>query len=90
MTLKSYLLQEAEAVSREAKLRYMEQFDSNTRVVSLQHDGIAIAGVPSVPGHEGYYERCLATGLTEWASQAAGYPVPVEVARVEVSGLIVD
>ena len=77
-------------MGREAKLRYMEQFDSNTRVVSLQHDGVAITGVPSVPGHEGYYERRLAEGLTAWASQAAGYPVPVEVARVEVSGLIVD
>ena len=43
-TLKSYMLQEeAEAASREAKIRWCEQ--AGVRVVSLQHDGIvAIVG----------------------------------------------
>ena len=42
-TPKSYMLQEAEAASREAKIKWCEQ--ANVRVVSLQHDGIvAIVG----------------------------------------------
>ena len=38
--VKSYLLQEAEAISREAKLRWA--IANNERVVSLQHDGVVI------------------------------------------------
>ena len=41
MTLKSYLLQEAEAVSREAKLAAAAA--RGLRVVGLQHDGIALS-----------------------------------------------
>ena len=44
--LKSYMLQEAEAASREAKLRWAAE--EGVRVISLQHDGV----VAMVQGEE--------------------------------------
>ena len=43
LTLKSYVLQEAEAVGREAKLRLAPQL--GLRVVGIQHDGVALCGI---------------------------------------------
>ena len=40
-TLKSYLLQEVEAVSRAAKVAWAER--AGCRWISLQHDGVVIA-----------------------------------------------
>jgi hypothetical protein len=74
LTLKSYVLQEAEAVSREAKMREAEA--RGARVVSLQHDGIAILNVQD--GAEGD----MARGLGEVASQAVGYSTSVVLERV--------
>ena len=42
LALKSFVLQEAEAVSREAKIRAAAAL--GLRVVSLQHDGLAFTG----------------------------------------------
>ena len=71
LTLKSYLLQEAEAVSREAKLLCLAQYEADIRAVSLQHDGVAVTGFAeeAFPYMEGE--------LSHWASTAAGYPVTV-------------
>ena len=71
MTLKSYLLQEAEAASREAKFREMEG-RASAHVVSLQHVGIVIAG--EADG--------LASALSRAASVACGYEVPVVVEKI--------
>ena len=43
LTLKSFVLQEAEAVGREAKLRVATAM--GLRVVNLQHDGVVVTGV---------------------------------------------
>ena len=72
MALKSYLLQEAEAVSREAKIG--AAVGAGLRVVSLQHDGIALQGV-SERGR-------VAAVLSEAATRACGYEVAVSVEEV--------
>ena len=82
MVLKSYILQEAEAVGREAKLRALASH-ATYRVVNLQHDGIAISGVP--PEAEG----ALAADLGAAVSAACGYTISVKVERVETN-LVVD
>ena len=69
-TLMSYVLQEAEAVSRDAKLRYA-RLRGHT-VHNLQHDGIVVSlsrGQPSA----------VATQMAEASSHALGYTQPVEV-----------
>ena len=78
MTLKSYLLQEAEAVSREAKLAAAAA--GGLRVVGLQHDGIALVGV-----HDGE-EAEVARRLSAAATAACGYDTAVVVERVRVEG----
>ena len=79
MTLKSYLLQEAEAASREAKIKEMAG-RAGARIVSLQHDGVAIAG--DTAG--------LAEALSQAAAAACGYEVPVVVERIESNFDVVD
>ena len=68
-TLKSYLLQEAEAASREAKLRWCRE--NGVRVISLQHDGI----VAMVRGSERTQQ--VADSMAASATAACGYGVKV-------------
>ena len=65
MVLKSYILQEAEAVGREAKIAALASH-GEYRVVNLQHDGIAISGVPPRG------EKALAASLSVAVSAACG------------------
>ena len=72
LALQSYLLQEAEAVGREAKLRAAR---GGFRAVSLQHDGVSFLGVP-----EGG-EEAWGTELSVAVTMASGYQVEVEAKR---------
>ena len=74
VTLRSYLLQEAEAVGREAKLTTAEAM--GLRVVNLQHDGVAIEGV-----QEGG-EAEVVSRLSSSVARACGYAASVTVERV--------
>ena len=76
LTLKSYLLQEAEAVSREAKLAWLADRPPSQRAISLQHDGLGIIGFPSEEWDE------VAAAMSRAAEQAAGYPVVVKLEKV--------
>ena len=75
-TLKSYMLQEAEAASREAKLSWCQQ--AGIRVVSLQHDGIVAMVVAG--------EACdhAAQGMAKVATAACGYKVKVIPKRASI------
>ena len=70
MTLKSYMLQEAEAASREAKLRWCREHD--VRVISLQHDGVVAMTGESALGRD-----AMAEAMSEVATAACGYGVKV-------------
>ena len=72
-TWKSYVLQEAEAASREAKLSWCWQND--VRVVSLQHDGVQVEAAG-----EAEMER-IARGIAKAASAACGYAVKIDAKR---------
>ena len=74
VTLRSYLLQEAEAVGREAKLTTAEAM--GLRVVNLQHDGVAIEGM-----QEGG-EAEVVSRLSDSVTRACGYTAGVTVERV--------
>ena len=69
-TLKSYVLQEAEGISREAKLEWCK----NTRCkwINLQHDGVIIRLT------EGWTPEAAASDLTRVVSAAVGYAQSVE------------
>ena len=69
--MKSYLLQEADAVSRQAKLDTAKRL--NLRVHSLQHDGI-LGGM-----HDTLSPTEVANVMSQDASHAAGYKVEVTV-----------
>ena len=71
LKLKSYLLQEAEAVSRGAKAEWAA--GQGVRVVSLQHDGVVFHALP-----DGLTAEEVAEQLSAAASRAAGYEVVVE------------
>ena len=73
--MKSYLLQEAEAVSRGAKMAWCEQ--NRVRVTSLQHDGIMVAELP-----QGLSAEEVAEQLTIAATSASGFEVVVEAASL--------
>ena len=76
-TLKSYMLQEAEAASREAKIKWCER--AGVRVVSLQHDGIvAIVGA-------GDESDRAAEGMAREATAACGYGVKVIPKRAPIT-----
>jgi ribonuclease HI len=80
MAWKSYILQEAEAVSREAKLQWSWQH--GVRVVNLQHDGI----VAMVSGDQQEQERA-AQAMAQMATARCGFEVRIEpkVGRVWAS-----
>ena len=71
MRVKSYLLQEAEGVSRAAKIAWCERHD--VRVVSIQHDGIMVSWLP-----DGLTVEEVAEQMSMAASAACGYEVIVE------------
>ena len=70
LTLKSYLLQEAEGVGREAKLRWCS--DNGVRVCNLQHDGVGVH-------MEAAQTADAASAMTAAVTQACGYSVEVVV-----------
>ena len=70
MTLKSYMLQEAEAASREAKLRWCREH--NARAISLQHDGVV-----AMTGESTLGRTAIAEAMSEVATAACGYGVKV-------------
>ena len=74
LTLKSFVLQEAEAVGREAKIRAATAL--GLRVVNLQHDGIVVRGV--VEGRH----KDVARVMSEAVTAACGYEAGVTVERV--------
>jgi hypothetical protein len=71
-TAKSYVLQEAEAASRNAKIGWCRA--NGLDVADLQHDGIVVIGVEDM--EEG--RRQAAEGMARAASRACGYEVGVE------------
>ena len=75
--VKSYLLQEAEAVSRAAKMAWCQA--RRLRVVNLQHDGIVVYGLPAGE------EDATAAELSAAASAACGYAVVVEAEKGALS-----
>jgi len=76
-TWKSYVLQEAEATSREAKITWCRE--NGISVGNLQHDGIYVYGCP-----EGMTREGLEKGMSEAASKACGFPVVVVSKEIEV------
>ena len=77
-TLKSDVLAEREAVSRDAKLRWAHAGGHD--VLSLQHDGVVIALRPGLTAADAVRELCQA------CSAALGYDQPVETKEMEVPG----
>ena len=73
---KSYVLQEAEAVGRSAKLEWAAR--EGARVLSLQHDGVILGRIGQDGGDEEEGEA-IGEGLTAAVSGAAGYRVRVKV-----------
>ena len=70
-TLASYVFQEAEGISRGAKLRWCKE--RGHTVHNLQHDGIV------VEVGRGEDLGAVAAGMTQACSQALGYEQPVTV-----------
>ena len=83
LTAKSYILQAAEATSREAKLHVWECKKRGIQVGSLQHDGILCYVRKE---EEAEAERAM----SEAASAACGYPVKVEAKTVGIAPMRVD
>lgn len=77
LTLKSFILQEAEAVGREAKLRAAAVM--GLRVVSLQHDGVAFTGF-------GVADRQveIAEAMSREVTAACGYRAVVALEAAQV------
>ena len=73
-TVKSYLLQEAEAASREAKMAWCVQH--GVRVMSQQHDGVLCAPA------EGRAWMDLARELTAASREWCGFEVDVEAKQI--------
>ena len=70
LTLKSYLLQEAEGVGREAKIMWCKE--NCVRVCSLQHDGVGV--------HiEDDQINDAAEAMTAAVTKACGYSVQVVI-----------
>ena len=70
----SYLLQEAEAVSRNAKIKCWCEANG-IEVLNLQHDGVVGYGLPS-----GKNEHDVAAAMAVAATEACGFEVDVEAA----------
>ena len=77
-TLKSYILQEAEGISRDAKRRWCTAHGH--RCYSLQHDGVVIGLRASVS------PSAAAQDLQCWTEAALGYPQPVTVKPMSPAG----
>ena len=77
-TLKSYMLQEAEAASREAKLRWCKE--EKVRAISLQHDGV----VAMVRG--AVQQGLAAQGMAQVATAACGYRVQIIPKQAAIIG----
>ena len=72
LTAKSYFLQEAEGISRLAKLAWAERRGSGSEVTSLQHDGVVmVLGEGVAPG-------AATAALSAACEEALGYAQPVE------------
>jgi len=71
-TAKSYLFQEAEGLSRRAKMVWARTRGDAT-VSNLQHDGIIVTPPPHVTPEE------MAAGMAEASSMILGYDQPVEI-----------
>ena len=67
---KSYVLQEAEACAREAKMAWATR--EGIRVMNLQHDGIVTGSLGGRQSQE------VARGMQEAASHASGHEVQVK------------
>ena len=67
---KSYVLQEAEACAREAKMAWAAR--AGIRVMNLQHDGIVTGSLGGRQSQE------VAQGMQEAASHACGHEVQVK------------
>ena len=74
LTLKSFVLQEAEAVGREAKIRAAAAM--GLRVVNLQHDGIVMMGVT-----EGRQEM-VEDAMSEAVTTSCGYEARVTLEKI--------
>ena len=74
LTLKSLVLQEAEAVGREAKLRTATAL--GLRVVNLQHDGGVVVGI-----EEGGEDE-VARAVSEAVTASSGYESRVTIEKV--------
>ena len=72
--LKSYLLQEAEATSREAKIRWCVA--NGKKVFGLQHDGIVVQS-----GDDASEETAMAAAMEVAATKEAGYSVKIKAER---------
>ena len=70
----SYLLQEAEATSREAQIRCCVA--QEIEVINLQHDGIVVYGVAPEA------VAAVSLRLAAAASAACGFPLAVEAKRI--------
>ena len=74
---KSYVLQEAEAAGRSAKLEWAAR--EGARVLSLQHDGV-VMGKMGRDGGDPEEGEAIGGELAEAVSEAVGYRVRVKVA----------
>jgi hypothetical protein len=70
-TAKSYFLQEAEGISRRAKMRYAE-LHSGVRITNLQHDGVMVALAGDVE------PSAVCAAMSAACREALGYVQPVE------------
>ena len=71
LTAKSYFLQEAEGISRQAKIDWAHRCNGGT-VINLQHDGVIMKLAPHITPAIACAELTLA------CTAALGFPQPVE------------
>ena len=74
LTLKSFVLQEAEAVGREAKIRAAAAM--GLRVVNLQHDGIVVTGVREER------REVVEDAMSEAVTASCGYEARVTLEKI--------
>ena len=85
LTWKSYVLQEAEAVSRGAKIKWARK--KGVTVHSLQHDCVVLGKIGQTAMDQGESEY-IARELSTVATAAAGYPVDVKAEWMEELGAV--
>ena len=76
LTAKSYFCQEAEGISRIAKIDWALKRGDH-KVTSLQHDGVIVVLKPGITAGE------AATELGRVSGRALGYPQPVEDKKMD-------